>query len=89
MLSAITEQQAVLDRARWLADEGETQLSLHVVDLFGLGHGDEPVVVAARELTGELGMTRASEVTPYVSKSCYRSSARLLATGTASWQRLT
>jgi uncharacterized sulfatase len=89
MLSAITDPQAVLDRARSLADEGETQLALHVVDLLALGHGDEPVVAAARELKGELCMTRASEVTPYVSKSCYRSSARLLATGTASWQRLT
>lgn len=88
VMSAIADPRAVLDRARTLADDGQTQLALHVVDLLALGHGDEPVVVEARALKAELCMTRASEVTPYVSKSCYRSSARLLATGPASWQRL-
>ena len=88
VMSAIADPQAVLDRARALGDEGQTQLALHVVDLLALGHGDEPVVVAARALKAELCMSRASEITPYVSKSCYRSSARLLADGPASWQRL-
>jgi alkyl sulfatase BDS1-like metallo-beta-lactamase superfamily hydrolase len=88
VMSAIADPQAVLDRARSLADEGQTQLALHVVDLLALGHGDEPVVVAARALKAELCLSRASEITPYVSKSCYRSSARLLADGPASWQRL-
>ena len=88
VMSAIADPQAVLDRARSLADEGQTQLALHVVDLLALGHGDEPAVVAARVLKAELCTARASEVTPYVSKSCYRSSSRLLATGPASWQRL-
>lgn len=89
VMSAIADPQAVLDRARALSDEGQTQLALHVVDLLALGHGDEPVVVAARDLKAELCIARASEVTPYVSKSCYRSSARLLSDGPASWQRLT
>ncbi len=88
VLSAITDPEAVLDRARALADDAQTQLALHVVDLLALGHGDEPAVVAARTLKAELCMTRASEIDPYVSKSCYRSSARLLTTGPASWQRL-
>ena len=88
VLSSITDPQAVLDRVRALADEGQTQLALHVVDLLALGHGDEPAVVAARALKAELCNLRAGEVDPYVSKSCYRSSARLLETGPASWQRL-
>ena len=88
VLSAITDPQAVLDRARALADDGQTQLALHVVDLLALGHGGEPVVVAARTLKAELCNTRAGEIDPYVSKSCYRSSARLLETGPASWQCL-
>ena len=88
VLSAITDPQAILDRARALADAGQTQLALHVVDLLALGAGDEPAVVAARTLKAELCNTRAGEIDPYVSKSCYRSSARLLETGPASWQRL-
>lgn len=89
VLSAIADPQAVLDRAQQLADEGQTQLALHVVDLLALGAGDEPVVVSARTLKAELCMARAKEVDPYVSKSCYRSSARLLADGPATWQRIT
>lgn len=88
VLSAIADPQAVLDRVRALAADGQTQLALHAIDLLALGHGDEPVVVEARTLKAELCMTRASEVDPYVSKSCYRSSARLLADGPATWQRL-
>ena len=37
VLSAIADPQAVLDRARALADDGQTQLALHVVDLLALG----------------------------------------------------
>ena len=88
VLSAISDPQAVLQRAQALADDGNTQLALHVVDLLALGHGDEPVVVAARTLKAELCLARANQIDPYVSTSCYRSSARLLATGPANWQRL-
>jgi len=86
--SAIDNPARVLERARELADEGETQLALHVVDLLALDSGDDPVVVAARELKAELCRSRASEVAPFVSKSCYRSSARLLAEGHQSWTAL-
>lgn len=86
--SAITDPDAVLAKARELADAGETQLALHVVDLLALGDGEDPSVVQARALKAELCITRSGEVEPYVSKSCYRSSARLLEKGTSSWTNL-
>ena len=86
--SAITDPDAVLVRARELADAGETQLALHVIDLLALGAGDQPEVVEARAVKAELCRTRASEVAPFVSKSCYRSSARVLDAGTTSWTAL-
>lgn len=86
--SAIADPALVLTRARELATAGDTQLALHVIDLLALGTGDEPEVVEARALKAELCRTRASEVQPFVSKSCYRSSALLLDDGHASWTRL-
>ena len=79
---------AVLARSRELADSGETQLALHVVDLLALGGGDDAEVAEARELKAELCRRRAREVSPFVSKSCYHSSAHLLDRGTTSWTGL-
>ena len=53
-----------------------------------LGPGDEPVVVEARAVKAEMCRVRSEEVEPFVSKSCYRSSARLLDQGHISWQDL-
>jgi alkyl sulfatase BDS1-like metallo-beta-lactamase superfamily hydrolase len=88
VLSAIADPGAVLDRARQLAGTGEHQLAMHVVDLLALVGGDQPEVVAARAFKAELCLQRASDVDPYVSKGCYRSSARLLDEGHTSWQDL-
>jgi uncharacterized sulfatase len=88
VLSAIADPQQVLTRARELADAGETQLALHVIDLLALAPGDEPEVAEARALKSELCQARAKQVRPYVSKACYRSSARLLDAGTTTWQEL-
>lgn len=88
VMSAIDNPQAVIDRAKDLAAEGETQLALHVIDLLALGRGDEPEVAEARALKAELCRTRAGEIEPFVSKSCYRSSASLLDDGVASWSHL-
>ncbi|MBC8363610.1 MAG: MBL fold metallo-hydrolase [Actinobacteria bacterium] len=86
--SALVDPGAVLERVRGLAASGETQLALHVVDLLAMAGGDDPFVVAARELKAELCRTRAGEVAPYVSRAAYRSSARLLDGGATSWQDL-
>lgn len=88
VLSAIAEPGLVLARARELAASGETQLALHVIDLLALSKSDEPEVVEARALKAELCRARAGEVEPFVSKSCYRSTALLLDDGDASWTSL-
>jgi uncharacterized sulfatase len=86
--SVIGDPDLVLERARALAESGDTQLALHVIDLLALAEGDDPAVVAARGLKAELCRTRAGEVQPYVSRAAYRSSARLLDAGATSWQHL-
>jgi uncharacterized sulfatase len=86
VLSAIADRGAVLARARSLAEAGEPQLALHVVDLLALAPGDDPDVVAARQLKAELCRSRSKQVAPYVSKACYRSSSDLLERGVRSWK---
>ena len=88
VLSAIADPRTVLDRARELAEAGETQLALHVIDVIALAPGDDPLLVEARALKADLCRTRASEIRPYVSKACLRSSARILDSGSASWTTL-
>ena len=82
VLSAIADPEAVLVRARGLAESGETQLALHVVDVLALAPGDEPAVVAARELKAELCRELAKTARSFVSQSLYVSSARLIQDGT-------
>jgi alkyl sulfatase BDS1-like metallo-beta-lactamase superfamily hydrolase len=88
VLSAIADPQVVLDRARQLGDRGDTQLALHVIDLLALADGDDPAVVEARAFKAELCRIRSKEIDPFVSKSCYRSSAGLLDDGHTSWTHL-
>ena len=85
MLSAIGDPSAVVVKAEQLRDEGQVQLALHVIDLVALADGEDPVVGQARELKAELCRLRAKEVTAFVSKSLYESSARLLEEGGTSW----
>ena len=80
--SAITDPGAVLAKVRELAEGGESQLALHMIDLLAMGTGDEPDVVEARALEAKPCVARSEQVDPYVSRSCYRSSARLLENGT-------
>lgn len=87
VLSAV-DPATVVARARELAEAGETQLALHVIDLVAVSNGSEPAVVEARALKAELCNARAKQVEPYVSRSCYRSSARLLDKGHTSWTGL-
>ena len=65
--SAIPDRAAVLARARALAEAGETQLALHVIDLLAPAPGDGPELTEARALKAELCRRRAEEVEPYVS----------------------
>lgn len=85
ILSAITDPQAVITRARELADAGETQLALHVIDLLAQAPGDDDVLQQARQLKADLCRKRAEEIRPYVSKALYTSSANLLEQGRTRW----
>lgn len=89
VLSAIGDPNTVLMKAEDLRDSGEIQLALHVIDVIALAEGDDPLIVRARELKSELLRLRGKEVTAFVSKSLYESSARLLDTGETSWTKLT
>lgn len=81
VLSAIADKGAVLARARELADQGDHQLALHVVDVLALAPGDDPDVVRARDLKAELCNTLAKDARSFVSQSLYVSSARIVAKG--------
>jgi len=81
ILSALTGRQEILARARTLAEQGETQLALHVIDVLALSPGDEAEVVEARRLKGELCLKLAENATSFVSQSLYVSSARIISEG--------
>ncbi len=88
VLSAITDRDAVIKKAEELRDGGEIQLALHVIDLIALAEGEDAIVIQARALKTELLRLRGKEVTAFVSKSLYESSARLLENGETSWTNL-
>lgn len=88
VLEAIGDPELVVSRAEELRDVGQVQLALHVIDLVALAEGDNPVIVRAREVKAELCRLRAKEVTAFVSKSLYESSARLLENGGTSWTQI-
>ncbi len=82
VLSALSDRQAVLRRAEELADQGETQLALHVIDVLALAPGEESEIAEARALKGALCMKLAEDATSFVSQSLYVSSGRIVAEGT-------
>ncbi len=76
---AITDKPAVIAQARALAERGELQLALHVIDLLATLHRvDEPAVAEAMALKSQWLRARASTVSSYVSKSLYHASADAL-----------
>jgi alkyl sulfatase BDS1-like metallo-beta-lactamase superfamily hydrolase len=81
VLSAITDRGAVLARVRELLEQGEPQLALHAVDVLALAPGDDPDIVAARELKAEACTALAKDARSFVSQSLYVSSARIIAKG--------
>jgi hypothetical protein len=71
-------------RAKELRDAGDIQLALHVIDLVANAGTVNAVVLKARDLKAALCRQRAKEIRPYVSKSLFESSARLLEEGKVS-----
>ena len=76
---AITDKQAVIDHASALAQQGEHQLALHVIDVLATLQGtDDPAVADARRLKAQWLRARASSVRSFVSKSLYHATADAL-----------
>lgn len=75
MRRALGDPAYVLARAAALRDAGKPQLALHVVDLVALDGGDDPLARDARALKAELCETLAQQVTSFVSRHLYLSSA--------------
>jgi uncharacterized sulfatase len=73
--TAIGDHDAVLGAARAHHEAGEHQLALHVVDLLALAEGDQPSVVAARELKAEIAAALAEDPPAYMSGNYYRAVA--------------
>lgn len=69
--AAITDTDAVIARARSLADDDKVHLALHVVDVLALADGNEPAVVEARALKAELCRRAAASNASYVTQSLY------------------
>lgn len=82
VLSAIPDRGAVIERAQALADAGEVQLALHVIDLLALAPGDATELATARGLKAEWLRALAEDAKSFVSKSLYLSSANLIEKGT-------
>lgn len=79
---AITDKAAVLAQAQRLAESGQLQLSLHVIDLLALAEGDAPEIAQACRLKADWLRERARQVQTYISKSLYHHGAmRLEAAG--------
>jgi alkyl sulfatase BDS1-like metallo-beta-lactamase superfamily hydrolase len=81
VLSAIADRGAVIARARELAESGELQLALHVIDVLALAPGDDAELQTARQLKADWLRTRAADTSSFVSKSLYLSSAKLIESG--------
>lgn len=81
---AIADKGAVLREASRLADCGELQLALHVIDLLALAEGEAPEIAQARQLKAQWLRGRARQVRSYVSRSLFHhAAAQLESTGGA------
>ncbi len=81
---AIRDKAAVIASAQSLADSGQYQLALHVIDLLATAHGDAPELKQARLLKAQWLRLRAKEVSSFVSRSLYHAAATMLENDSAS-----
>ena len=84
VLAAI-DPAAIVEAAQRHAEQGEWQLALHVVDLVAMAPGDDDVLIAARRLKADCCDALARATDPFVSRSLYFGSARLLRAGKRRW----
>lgn len=83
---AIADPGAVIAQAEALAERGDPQLAMHVIDLVALGPDDEPAVIRARSVKSDLCRSRSKQIAPYPSKGLYKSSGIRLKQGVISWE---
>lgn len=81
--AAIADKDALVAHARSLANKGEYQLALHVIDVLATGEGDAPQLAEARHLKATWLRSRADQVPSYVSRSLYKVSADMIEQNTA------
>lgn len=68
---AVSDHDALIRHAQALADKGEIQLALHVIDVLAGAPGDAPTLRQARELKAGWLRQRSRQVASYVSRSLY------------------
>ena len=78
---AITDRQAVIAQASALAQRGQTQLALHVVDLLASLQCDGPEIAQARRLKAQWMRQRASQTRSFISKSIFHAAAQMIEDG--------
>lgn len=83
---AIADPDAVIAQAEALAESGDPQLAMHVIDLVALGPDEEPAVIRARSVKSDLCRARSKQIAPYPSKGLYKSSGIRLKQGIISWE---
>lgn len=79
--NAITDKQAVIAHASALADQGSTQLALHVIDLLASLQCDGVEIAQARRLKALWMRQRASETHSFISKSLFHAGAQMIEDG--------
>jgi uncharacterized sulfatase len=79
---AITDKPGLVASAQALADAGQWQLALHVIDVLATAAGDAPEIGQARSLKAAWLRERAREVDSYVSRNLYRVGADMIEQGT-------
>lgn len=80
--AAITDKAGLIASAQALADAGQWQMALHVIDLLATAPGDAPELAQARALKAQWLRQRAQQVTSYVSRNLYGVSADMIEQGT-------
>lgn len=81
IVAAIADHDAVIRHAQALAERGETQLALHVIDVLATARDDTPTLAKARSLKARWLRERAGQVRSYVSRSLYTATADMIEQG--------
>jgi alkyl sulfatase BDS1-like metallo-beta-lactamase superfamily hydrolase len=78
---AITDKQAVIVQASRLAEQGQTQLALHVIDLLATLQCEGAEIAQARRLKAQWMRQRASQTRSFISKSIFHAAAQMMEDG--------